>query len=239
MANLKQPEKTIPIAEFALRAMGVDLDALAKEPTPQWVVDLATAAERIGTLAINVGKRVETYLQRQEVQHGRAAVREAFLRRAQWKKSDLAALRTLPGATISQKRLRRLSDSKLGRPVVRTFQPLPVALVGFFRRMQAVASPATRPHVRLQLMKQTPWWAWFVECHYRGCYDEARAQGLRGASNEAEEKAASHLAISPDTLRKLCGQIRKRNRLDCAEPSRAISSTEFEHWKLTGDLPDK
>jgi hypothetical protein len=174
-----------------------------------------------------------------EEEYERGLTLGALRCRHRWKASDVARARALPRTRLSEKRLSRLMNAPTrGRPVVRTHQSLPHLLINNLQAAQALFGPGTLPRNRIKLLKQTRFWPYFAEALYRGCYLETKAEKIPGPSVEAEARAGNLLTISPATLRKLCGPIRRERDSDGEPIWPALSPEQFKRWSQTGDFPD-
>jgi hypothetical protein len=173
-----------------------------------------------------------------EERYERGLALQAYRTRRRWKTIDVARVRALPQARLSDRRLARLEAApKRGRPVVPEHQPLPAVIARRARAASAFFDPATLPHTRIGLLKLTHFWPFFAEALYRGCYVEAKLRGIAAPSVEAETRAADLLLISTARLRKICTAIRRETRADPAARWPAIICEEFKHWRSTGELP--
>lgn len=161
-------------------------------------------------------------------------------RRRQWKVSDAQYLRALPRARIAPRRLTLLEASgQRGRPTVKPYAPLPHMLIRWGKSVHTLVDAATLPHERLKVMKCTKLWPEFAEALYRGCYAEAKVEGIASPSANAEIQAAELLVISPALLRRICTGVRRNRRVEnMSEPIiQALSRATFARWKDTGQLP--
>jgi transposase len=94
---------------------------------------------------------------------------------------------------------------------------------------------STSPTDRLKMLRKTPWWPYFVEALYRDEYESAKAGKIKSASSIAERSVGDTFNVSPELVRKICGEVRRKRKDGTALPdSPAITVTKFEHWKKTG-----
>lgn len=195
---------------------------------------------RAGNAYMKAVAAAANWMGKQNEAYERAAVKRACSRRRDWKVSDVANLRALPGARISRQRLEALEGSKRrGRPVVSRYRSLPEALSIGSQLIKELFDADTPPHKRLRALGRTRWLPHFAEALYRGCYAQAKAEHLRSPSVEAERMAASSMGISEAKFRKLCQQVRKQRKAEQSEAMSAISLKAFDEWKRTGKgLPE-
>jgi hypothetical protein len=74
-----------------------------------------------------------------------------------------------------------------------------------------------------------------VEALYRGELESARENHLKSPSSVAEIAVGGALNASPESIRKICAEVRRKRRDGTALPdSPAITVTEFDYWKKTG-----
>jgi hypothetical protein len=92
--------------------------------------------------------------------------------------------------------------------------------------------------VRLNILKQTPFWPEIVEGLYRGEHAATRERGERSPSMRAEELIADCLGISDSSIRKICVAVRKARRLEGKRPESGLllRMSEFQAWKRDGNL---
>jgi hypothetical protein len=169
--------------------------------------------------------------------YNRGARLRALQRRRQWKKADRPRLLALG---ISPRLIEQhIGAKRLGRPVVREYEPLADALGSIFVEVLMLANPRTKPHERLWIVKRSPMWPYFVEALYRGERESAKARRLRSPSIEAENIVGNALHMSPEAVHKVCGEIRRDRKKRAALPDcRAMTVAEFEAWKRTGEFRD-
>ena len=168
--------------------------------------------------------------------HHRAQLLAAYRQRHAWKKSDVPRLKSLGVNSAALSRIDRLAGR--GRPVVRPYQPLDVAIVTKLSAFQSFVDPDASPDKRRQAFKVWPWWQHYVEALYRGEHALAKDRGTRSASIEAEESVGRALGISAATVHTICGAIRRMRKADeGAANFPAMTLAEYETWIETGRRP--
>jgi hypothetical protein len=136
----------------------------------------------------------------------------AYRLRHAWRKSDIPRLKSLGVNSSALTRIERLAGR--GRPVVRPYQPLDVAIVTKLSAFQSFVDPDVSPDKRRRAFKTWPWWQHYVEALYRGEHALAKDRGTRSASIEAEESVGRTLGISASTVHTICGGIRRMRKAD-------------------------
>lgn len=171
-----------------------------------------------------------------ERQHRRAYLLAAYRRRHSWKASDIRPLNSLRPTASARKRMQRLRGK--GRPVVVAHQPLAHFLATKISAFQALVHPAASPLVRRKAFRHWPWWRHHVEALYRGEHALAREQGVAGPSDHAERLIGAALGMSPASVHRICGEIR-RMRKGCEETAnfRPMTLAEYQTWMETGTHP--
>jgi hypothetical protein len=189
---------------------------------------------RIQKLVTDAIEKISTALNRAERAHNRAALLQAYKRRHSWKKADIPRLLTLDLNDIARRRLERVAGGR-GRPVVSPHRPFAEVIEVTLANLQTMFDESTSPTDRLKMLRKTPWWPYFVEALYRDEYESAKAGKIKSASSIAERSVGDTFNVSPELVRKICGEVRRKRKDGTALPdSPAITVTKFEHWKKTG-----
>jgi hypothetical protein len=172
--------------------------------------------------------------------HHRQALREAYLRRREWRKADIPRLKVLGVNPSAQRRILALEcrDGR-GRGVVRCFRPLDEYLVDGFSTFAELMSSETPPAKRMALLKKSKIWPYIIFALYEFQHRLAKQSGKRAPSTHAEYIVAQQTGISEALVHKLCQKAR-RSRPTLAQffPSQ-ISLEVFIEWKHTGTLDER
>lgn len=197
--------------------------------------DSSALAIIVGLAIIMIATRIQDWLEELPAAHRRGARLQACRRRHQWRKADVPKLRDLGVRKPAEARLRRIeSASGRGRGVIGKYQPPDVVLISLIENLNALFSSTTAPHMRLALLKKTPWWAAAVEALYRGEHAVFRDAGQKSPSETAEQTVACRLGVSSATVRKLCTTVRQA-RGDATPDCPALSLSDFDLWQRQGD----
>jgi hypothetical protein len=172
-----------------------------------------------------------------EKRHIRRERLQALRLRHRWKRSDKAYLETLELRHVACRKLNQLEGR--GRPVVKPHQEFGALILSRFHPVAVMFDKNATPSERRLSIKLTPYWPHLVESLYRGEYALAKQAARQAPCEFAEEQVGRDLAISPSTVRKLCGQIRQIRESD---PDQANFPPEtlakFNAWLRDGGLPD-
>lgn len=187
----------------------------------------------VGIALIAVSKGVASWAEEMERKHNRAELLLAYRRRRDWKKSDVAHLKSLNVNAVARRRMERLAGR--GRPVVKPHQPLEVLILEKVTAFTSLVTPEAASAQRRLAFKMWPWWRHHVEALYRGEHALAKEQCLRNPAQEAEIVVGKALGISSATVHSICGEIRGIRRDD---PESAnfppMTLAEYENWMSTG-----
>lgn len=210
------------------------LDAAANHLAMQ-IVNFANDVKRVvGVISRTVVQAIE----QTEIDHRRRGLLQIYRQRHSWKKADLVRLRTYRLNKTALNRFAKLKASKrLGRGTTVAYIPIADHLVAVGKFLVEMHDPATLPLRRLRMLKQTKWYAEFVEMTYRGEYARMKRLGGKSKSSRAEDAVATAFCISVPTLKQLCCSVRKDAAAGFAM-SRPIEVTDFEAWKNNGRLPE-
>jgi hypothetical protein len=164
-----------------------------------------------------------------ERDHLRGELLAAYRRRRHWKKSDVKNLKSLGVNNAALKRMDRLVGT--GRPVVPPHRPFDEAVLTKISAFLTLFGDDGSADNRKQALRQWPWWPHYLEALYRGEHALAKEQGIPGPSDYAERLVGRELGISPATLHRICGEIRrKRKEWDGAADFPPITLSEFRDW---------
>jgi hypothetical protein len=168
MDDTQRLNSTSPRASAELEPARIPQDILAGLA----VVGLVAASFRqsLASWAENVARLAER-------RHHRAQLLAAYRRRRAWKKSDVPHLKSLGVNNAALSRIERLAGR--GRPVVKPYQPLDVAIKTKLSAFQSFVDPNASPDKRKQGFKTRPWWQHYVEALYRGEHALAKDRGAK------------------------------------------------------------
>ena len=186
-------------------------------------------------LVIEIVQKAATNWHRADQEGRRTALLQAYKLRHKWKKSDVPHLLALGVNATAVMRIERIKIlTHRGRPIVRPYRPLAETI----EALAPLFHEATQPTVRVQKLKTTPWWPYFVEALYRGEYEVAKKEHRNSASDYAERCVGDTLNISSALVRKLSGEVRRKRKFGAALPDTpGITVADFQVWKETGDFP--
>lgn len=176
---------------------------------------------------------LEAWAENLECKYHRGQLLAAYRRRRQWKKADIARLRSLGVNPVAQRRMERVTGR--GRPVVNP-RKLEEEIVEKLTAFQALTDPHATPAQRKKAIRQWPWWPHYVEALYRGEYALAKERKVKGASVEAEIEVGRALGISAAKVHGICGVIRRKRKQDPESANfLAITLAEYEAWLVSDE----
>jgi hypothetical protein len=161
--------------------------------------------------------------------HRRAQLLAAYGRRRSWKKADVPRLQALGVNKSAQRRMVRLAGRS--RPVVPKARSLIEEIEDKLKDIRLLIDPHAPSIRRRRALRNWPCWPQYVEALYRGEYAQIKKRGVKGPSEEAEPSVGSALGMSPATVRRICGGVR-RNRVEGVNTPEMPPMTlaEFDAW---------
>lgn len=211
-----------------------DTDCSANLQADELPSEFWAALAIIGVMALAFSKSLVSWFECLERRHNRGQLLVAYRRRREWKKSDIAHLKSLGVNESAKKRMGRLTGR--GRPVVRPYEALDTVILGKLNKIALLISPEGSPEERRRAFKNWPLWRHHIEAYYRGELALARQQGLKNPSFVAEERIGLALGMSVATVHSICGEIRRLRKAD-AESANLLPLTlaDHERWMVSGN----
>jgi hypothetical protein len=180
---------------------------------------------------------IEQGIEAAAANYRRARQCDAYRKRLYWKKSDKDKVMQLAPSPVALRRLERATG--LGRPSVKDYVPFGEAVRNTALALKAFYDLTTPGHERLRILKNTPWYDHFVEAVYSGALAEARALRMRDASGHAREVTRLAFHTNQDAVKDAVSRARAEQRANEWGQAWTMQLSELEHWKRTGELPDR
>lgn len=190
----------------------------------------------VDVLVVAVSQSLAGWVESLERKHRRGLLLKAYLRRHQWKKSDLPRLEKLDVNPVARRRMQAVAG--LGRPVVSQPQSIEEFVLERLNAFSILLSPESSAQDRRRCFRTWPWWKHHVEAYYRGELRLAQERGEKGASAEAEIRVGTALGLSSSLVHSICGEIR-RMRQDDEQSANFPEETieDYERWMNHGPDP--